>query len=237
MQNLRDQRSYSWEVINGDPGPVAYQQTTRRGTLKGVQQNASPHIKGKLASNGDMFFELDWPDGLRMEAFVPADGATVVRTPEGWMSGQDVLAAMAEERTRLAEPSERYVWLRRADRPVLLRPDQELSPFIKGAGISETSGDSYIARARVRPDGWVIAAEDNSQPSYNVTYTLNVRRGTLRDYEVRIEGAQNFPRSGVQLPVNDVRLVVITYVPVTRLDVPEEAREKAKAKKPAVTRD
>jgi hypothetical protein len=231
LQGLRDQRSYKWEVINGDPGPVAAEVQTRRGTFTTVRQNTSPHIKGTLATTGEMFCELDWPDGLRMDAFVSADGITVVRTPEGWMIGPEVLAALAEERARITKPSERYSWLQRADRPLLLRPDQDLAPFLKGAGVTEVSGDSYIARARVRPDGWMVAADDDSGPSYAVTFTLNVRRGTLRDYEVRIEGAQNLARSGVQLPVNDTRIVILTYVPVTRIDVPDEVRTKASVKK------
>ena len=147
------------------------------------------------------------------------------------MTGPEVLAALAEERARIVEPSERYLWLRRADRPLLIRPDQDLAPFIKGAGVTEVSGESYIARARVRPDGWVIAADDEQQPSYAVTFTLNVRRGTLRDYEVRIEGAQTFARSGVQLPVNDTRIVILTYVPVSKVDVPDDVRAKAGARK------
>ncbi|MBI5767729.1 MAG: hypothetical protein HZA93_08025 [Verrucomicrobia bacterium] len=233
LQNLREQRSYKWEVINGDPGPVATQQQTRRGTVTAVRQNSSPHIKGTLAASGDAHFLLEWPDGVSLEAFVPADGNPVIRTPEGWMTGAEVLAALAEERARITEPSERYLWLRRADRPLLLRPDQDLAPFLKGAGVSEISGDSYIARARVRPDGWVVAADDEQQPSYAVTFTLNVRRGTLRDYEVRIEGAQTFARAGVQLPVNDTRIVILTYVPVSRIEVPDEVRAKAGAKRSA----
>jgi len=55
----------------------------------------------------------------------------------------------------------------------------------------------------------------------------------LRSYEVKIEGARNFARAGIQIPINDDRIVVLTYVPVTRLDVPDEAREKLKARRPA----
>jgi hypothetical protein len=232
MQNLRDQRSYSWEVINGDPGPVAQSQTTRRGTVTSIQQSTSPHVKGRVTSSGEMLLECDWPDGLRMTTFVSTEGVTVTQTPEGWMTNQEVLDAIADERARTNQVTDRLVWLRRADRPDIRRPDQDLEPFIKGGNVSEIAGDSYVARLRVRPDGWVIAANDDSQPAFDVTFTLNIRLGVLRSYEVKIEGARNYARAGIQLPVNDDRIVVLTYVPVTRLDVPDEAREKLKLRRP-----
>ena len=233
MQNLRDQHSYSWEVINGDPGPVAQSQTTRRGTVTSIQQNLSPHVNGRVTLSGEMLLERDWPDGLRMTTFVSADGITVTQTPEGWMTNQEVLDAIADERSRSNQPTDRLEWLRRADRPDIRRPDEDMQPFIKGANVSEVSGDTYIARLRVRPDGWVIAANDDSQPALDVTFTLNIRLGVLRSYEVKIEGARNYARAGIRLPVNDDRIVVLTYVPVTRLNVPDEAREKLKVRRPA----
>lgn len=229
LKGLRELRSYSWEIINGDPGPVAQRSETRRGTVTTVQQNLSPHVKGSLTTNGEMLIERDWPDGLRMDTFVSADGATVTRTPEGWMNAQEVLEAIAEERSIGSTSSERYRWLRRADRPDLRRPDQELAPFFKGLGAFEASGDSYTARFRTRLDGTVITDDDDSQAAINVTITLNIRRGTLRDYEIKIEGSQAVGRLGVQLPVNDDRLVIISYLPVMRLDVPDEARAKLKS--------
>ena len=97
LQSLRDQRSYSWEVINGDPGPVAQEQQTRRGKVTTVRQNSSPHVKGTLAQSGESLFRLDWPDGLQMDAFVSVAGTNVIKTPEGWMTGPEVLAALADD--------------------------------------------------------------------------------------------------------------------------------------------
>jgi hypothetical protein len=232
LQNLRDQRSYSWEIINGDPGPVAQRYETRRGTVSTVQQNTSPHVKGSLTSGGDALFQRDWPDGLQMDTWVTADGTTVTKTPEGWMNSQEILEAMADERLHNNRPTERYQWLRRADRPDLRRPDQELAPFIKGAGAFALVGTSYAARLRVHPDGSTKSdEEDDRQPWIEIALTLNVRSGVLRDYEVKIEGATNFARAGIQIPVNDDRIVVLTNLPVTRLEIPDEAREKLKAAK------
>ena len=70
--------------------------------------------------------------------------------------------AIADERSRSNQPTERLMWLSRADRPDIRRPDQDMEPFIKGAAVSEVSGDTYIARLRVRPDGWVISATDDA---------------------------------------------------------------------------
>lgn len=40
LEALRDQKSYSWEVINADPGPVAQQFPTRRGSVTLIQQTS-----------------------------------------------------------------------------------------------------------------------------------------------------------------------------------------------------
>ncbi len=66
LEYLRDQRSYSWEMINSDPGPVAQDVETRRGKFTTVQQNFTPNLKGKLARNGDMLIEREWVDGLKL---------------------------------------------------------------------------------------------------------------------------------------------------------------------------
>lgn len=34
LQNLREQRSYSWEIINADPGPVAQSTETAAGACR-----------------------------------------------------------------------------------------------------------------------------------------------------------------------------------------------------------
>ena len=54
LEYLRDQKSYSWEMINGDPGPVAQQFETRRGTVTTVQQSMSPNMKGQIDRSGTM---------------------------------------------------------------------------------------------------------------------------------------------------------------------------------------
>lgn len=230
LRNLREQRSYSWEIINGDPGPIAQHYETRRGTVSTVQQNLSPHVKGRLAFNGETLFQRDWPDGLQMDTVMAADGTTVTKTPEGWMTAKEVLDAIADERTRTPQPSDRSVWLRRADRPNLNRPDQELAPFIDGAGTFTRQGDAYTAHLSVHADGSPRTAdEDDGLPTLDITITLNVRSGILRDYEVKVEGARNLPRIGIQLPINDDRIVIITNLPVGHLEIPAEAREKLDA--------
>src|SRR3954463_3530267 len=52
LEYLRDQKTYSWEIINGDPGPVAQQFETRRGTVTTVQQNTLPNLKGQIDRAG-----------------------------------------------------------------------------------------------------------------------------------------------------------------------------------------
>src|SRR5947207_15670543 len=82
LEYLRDQRSYSWEVINGDPGPVAQSVETRRGTVTTVQQNTSPHVTGSIDLNGDTLVRREWPDGLQLDTIVTADGKTITNTPK-----------------------------------------------------------------------------------------------------------------------------------------------------------
>src|ERR1044072_631585 len=73
LEYLRDQKSYSWEVINGDPGPVAQQFETRRGTVTTVQQNMAPNTKGQIDRNGDTLLQREWSDGLRLDTIITKD--------------------------------------------------------------------------------------------------------------------------------------------------------------------
>lgn len=232
LQYLRDQKSYSWEVINADPGPIAHQLETRRGTVTTVQQNMAPNTKGQIDRNGDTWLRREWSDGLRLETIVLKDGASVTKTPEGWMTEREILTAQAEESIRAESASPRYVWLRRADRPDARRPDQELAPFLEGRGVFEGSGSSYVARLRLNSRGEIAAPEDG-EPALNVTVTMNLLGGIVRDYEIKIEGTRRM-RGRIAVPFQEQRIVIITYVPVSRIEVPVEARDKlARAKLPA----
>jgi hypothetical protein len=225
LEYLRDQKSYSWEVINGDPGPVAQQFETRRGTVTTVQQSTLPNIKGKLDRNGDMLIQREWSDGLRLDTIITADGAMVTNTPEGWMTDREILTAQAEERLR-GQPTPRYNWLRRADRPDIRRPDQELVPFLKSTNAFESNGDTFVTQLRSRAGDPSKPNDDDAEPATNVTVTMNLRGGMIRDYEVKIEGTRRATRMRVAVPVTEQRIVILTYVPVSRIDLPAQAREK-----------
>jgi hypothetical protein len=235
LEYLRDQKSYSWEVINSDPGPVAQQFETRRGTITTVQQSTSPStIKGQIDRNGDMLIRREWADGLRLDSVIAADGTMVTRTPDGWMTDREILTAQAEERLRGQSPTARFLWLRRADRPDLRRPDQELVPFLKSNADFESLGETYVARIRSRSGDPAKPNDEEAEPATNVTVTMNLRGGFIRDYEVKIEGIRRATRARIAVPVSDQRIVILTYVPVSRIDIPPEAREKlAAARTPA----
>jgi hypothetical protein len=238
LQKLRDQKSYSWEIINSDPGPVAQRLETRRGTVTAVQQNTSPHVKAQIDRNGVLELQRDWADGLQLDTIVSADGTMITKTPEGWMTDREILGALAEERLKNAGATPRNVWLRRADRPDVRRPDEELVPLLNFDDI-EAAGDSYIAHARIHGDGSKASDEDDGQPVYDVTMTLNLSGGVVRDYEVKLAGTRRAPgRIRTPLQVNDQRIVVITYLPISKIVIPPEAQEKlAAAKLPPVRRD
>jgi hypothetical protein len=229
LELLRDQKTYSWEVINADPGPVAQQFETRRGTVTTVQRSNAPNMKGQIDRQGDMLIQREWSDGLRLDTVITADGAMVTKTPEGWLTDREILTAQAAERLRGGTPTPRYLWLRRADRPDIRRPDQELVPFLKSAGEFESTGDGYIARIRSRAGDPAKPNEDDTEPATNVTVTMNLRGGMIRDYEVKIEGTQRATRARIPIPVTEQRIVILTYVPVSRIDIPPEAREKLQA--------
>src|SRR4051812_24737174 len=91
LGHLRSQRTYSWEVINGDPGPVALTFETRRGPVTTVQQNISPHVKASLDINGDILMKREWTDGTRLDTWVTADGGMLTQTPEGWLTAREIL--------------------------------------------------------------------------------------------------------------------------------------------------
>lgn len=232
LEYLRDQKSYSWEVINGDPGPVAQQFETRRGTITTVQQSMAPNMKGQVDRNGDMLIKREWADGLRLETVITTDGLMVTNTPEGWLTDREILTAQAEERLRGQAPTTRYLWLRRADRPDIRRPDQELVPFLKSNGEFEALADSYVVRLRSRAGDPAKPNEDDAEPGTNVTVTMNLRGGMIRDYEVKIEGTRRATRARISVPVSEQRIVILTYVPVSKIDIPYEAREKLNAMRP-----
>jgi hypothetical protein len=229
LEHLRDQKSYSWEVINADPGPVAQRFETRRGTVTTIQQNLSPNIKGSIDRNGDMLIEREWADGLRLVTIITKDGAVVTNTPEGWMNEREILTAQADERVRGGTNSRRAVWLRRADRPDVRRPDQELAPFLNTRSKFEVVGDTYIARGRLRSDGTAATDEDDPQSAVHVTVAMTARGGIIRDYEVKVEATRRVTRARLQVPYSDQRIVIITYLPVRSIDIPEEARAKLDA--------
>lgn len=229
LEHLRDQKSYSWESINSDPGPVAQQLETRRGTVTTVQQNLAPNLKGQIDRQGDMLIKREWSDGLRLDTIIAADGTTVTKTPEGWLTDREILTAQAEERLQGQTPTARSLWLRRADRPDIRRPDQEIVPFLRSSGPFESTGEGYIARIRSRAGDPGKPNEEETEPATNVTVTMNLRGGVIRDYEVRIEGVRRATRARIAVPISEQRIVILTYVPVSRIDIPPEAQEKLKA--------
>lgn len=234
LERLREQQSYSWEVINTDPGPVATEVETRRGTITTVQQNTSPHVRGWIDRQGDVRLVRTWSDGISLETVIAADGVQITRTPEGWMTDREILSAIADERVQAEGITPRLRWLRRADRPEIRRPDQELVPFLRSAGAFEATGDGYLVQARIRSDGTMLTDEEEGSPAATVAVTMNVQRGVVRDYEVRVEG--RVTRARLSIPISDQRIVVITYLPVSRLDLPEAARAKLQDARAAARR-
>jgi hypothetical protein len=232
LEQLRDQKSYSWESINLDPGPVAQSVATRRGARTLVYSNTTPNMKATLDLNGDMLLQREWPDGLKLDTFIAADGTTLTKTPEGWMSSQELLTALSDERLRGENATPRLIWLRRADRPDVRRPVQELTPLLTSAvKFEEVAPDSYVARGRLGSSGAPKTDEEDPTAGYDITVTMNLRGGVIRDYEVLIETSRRTSRSHVAYPVSDHHSVVLTYVPKARVDVPAEVRDRLKAAK------
>ncbi|MBL9199193.1 MAG: hypothetical protein JNL39_01750 [Opitutaceae bacterium] len=238
IEHLMAQKSYSWETINSDPGPVAQQFETRRGTVVTIDRNLSPNVRGRLDRQGDMLIQREWVDGLRLDTIIGADGAVVTHTPEGWLSDREILTAQADARVNSRTATEHFQWLRRADRPDVRRPDQELGPLLRGANVDyETTGEGYIARIRSRAGDPAKPNDDEAEPGTSVTLVLNLRGGVIRDYEVKIEGIRRATRARVAVPISEQRIVVITYLPVSRIEAPAAALEKlAAVRRPATDR-
>jgi len=127
------------------------------------------------------------------------------------------LTALANERVDSDQLTERASWLKRADRPSARRPDEELGQLLQSGAVFEPSADGYIGKLTVNADG---------QPSLDVTITIHLGRGAIRTYEVQLEGTRSTTRAHIQVPVSDDRLVVLTYLSATILDVPDEVRKK-----------
>ncbi len=220
LEQMAAEKSYSWEVISTAPPSAPQEIRTRRGTVQTVPSISPPHINASLSTSGDLLLKREWADGVKLDTLVTADGQFVTHTPEGWMTQQEILTAMAEERNNSDTPSARYQWLRRADRPDTRKPYEELMSVLRSAQDFEVNGTSYIARLSV--------AAENSQTKADVTVTINLRGGVVRDYQVAVEGAQSIARLGVKLPFSMDNYVIMTYLAVRKLDVPQEAWDKVK---------
>jgi hypothetical protein len=139
---------------------------------------------------------------------------------------------MADERVNNNTSSARYQWLRRADRPDTRRPDEELAAAVKAASEFEVSGDTYVARIRLGES----ARENIGLSALEITLTITVRGGVVRDYQLTVQGSRALARAGVQVPVSDDRFVIFTYLAVRKLDVPDEAWAKVRPTKSAPAR-
>jgi hypothetical protein len=89
----------------------------------------------------------------------------------------------------------------------------------------EVQGNAYTARIRFNSTGQPSTAEDG-EPATTVTVTMNLSGGAVRDYEIKIEGTRREGRSRIGIPVSEQRIVIITYLPVSRITIPPEAKEK-----------
>jgi hypothetical protein len=156
---------------------------------------------------------------VQLTTLATTDGQIVTGTPEGWLTNQEVLTAIAEERVNNNTVSPRYQWLRRADRPDTRRPDEELVAAVRAASEFEVAGDTYVARIRLGEN----AREVTGISELSVTLSVTVRGGVVRDYQLTVQGSRSLARVGVQLPLSDDRIVIFTYLPVRKLDVPDEA--------------
>jgi hypothetical protein len=225
LEKLRDQRSYAWETINGDPGPITHTIQTRRGAVTSVLQNASPHVVGSVDLRGYTYIRRDWFDGLQLDLLIAPDGTMVTSTPEGWMTNQEIVEAQADERIHENRPTPRAVWLRRADRPDIRRPDEELLPLLKStAAFEEVSPGTFVTRGRVSSSPGRRLDENDPQSAADVAITIHVHDGIVRDYEVEIDGSRRATR--VTVPVVEHRIVILTHVSLTKVDAPSAAFEK-----------
>jgi hypothetical protein len=57
----------------------------------------------------------------------------------------------------------------------------------------------------------------------------------VRDYEVKIEGTRRATRARIAVPITEQRIVIVTYVPVGRIDIPAEALAKLEIARAAMT--
>ena len=101
----------------------------------------------------------------------------------------------------------------------------------------QRSREQRHARLRSRGGDPGKPNETDDEPGSSVTVTMNLRNGVIRDYEVKVEATRRATRARISIPVSDQRIVILTYLPISRIDVPTEAKEKLKvARTPATGR-
>src|SRR5205085_3775846 len=129
-------------------------------------------------------------------------------------------------RVKLSENSPRVTWLRRADRPEIIRPDAELAPLLMTAGDFTINDGAYVAKARIHPNLPPNTKPEDAGPGVDVALTINLSKGLIRDYEVKVETTRAITRARVQIPISEQRIVILTYLPVRKIEIPEEAQAK-----------
>ena len=72
--------------------------------------------------------------------------------------------------------------------------------------------------------------------SLAVTLNVTARASAVRDDQPTLQGSRSLARAGVEVPLSDDRFVIFTYLPVRKLDVPDEAWAKVRPTKSAPAR-
>ena len=95
--------------------------------------------------------------------------------------------------------------------------------MLKSVSEFKADGESYVTSSQIPPE------VSGTGSAIDITLTINLRRGLIRDYEVKIEATRRVSGVRVEVPISDQRIVILTYLPIAAIAIPEEAREKLPA--------
>ncbi|HWA08632.1 MAG TPA: hypothetical protein VG838_04110 [Opitutaceae bacterium] len=207
-ERLRAQRSYSWETMEGKPGgintPGVFK--TPYGLARGsvTVERIVPHVLGTKRSDGSTVIVADTPRDHGATAVLPAAGAGVVSTPDGWVTREELQPRL--KAAVKAGGAGRDALQIAGAALATKRPDAELPALIKDVGEFKVDGDEISGPLSPYMAGVMFGPAPDHLLVKDVTGTLSfqLKDGMIRAYTVRTEAVVTIrnvlPPVGRQLP-------------------------------------
>lgn len=190
-RRLREERSYSWETMEGNPGginaPGVFK--TPYGLARGsvTVERIVPHVQGMKRSDDSTIIVAETPRDSGATAVIPPGGGGVVSTPTGWMTREE-LQPLVQAAVKKGSSSRNALQIASAALATK-RPEVELAVLINDVHGFHRIGDDMVGELSPRIADWVFGPAPSHLLVKDVTgsISLQLRDGLIRSYTVRTE--------------------------------------------------